>query len=313
VLFDMPRDPAELEQRIGRLDRVTRQRPIEIVYFRPAGGFEAELVRLYEEIGVLHQPLGGLERSLGRIAAVIEKAASAKATASLPRERLAAEIRAEVAERERAVYHHLHQGGYVASLGPGLLARVPADLDARHEEFVVRACALLGLEAAEKKGARAHYFELGASSVVDSLPGVPGGTRYLGTFDRQEAVVREELEFFASGHPLVEGLLAELEDGSRGRSALLELEGAGESGVALVTLVDSGGGRQALEAVDAITRRPRPDWVKLLVERRTDLQGVAPEAWREGLPRGVDWAAALRALADRAKPVRAAAGVRLKP
>jgi hypothetical protein len=53
--------------------------------------------------------------------------------------------------------------------------------------------------------------------------------------------------------------------------------------------------------------------VKLLVERRTDLQGVAPEAWREGLPRGVDWAAALRALADRAKPVRAAAGVRLKP
>ena len=45
--------------------------------FRPRGGFEAELVRFYEELGVLRQPLGGLERTLGRIAQAIREGEAA--------------------------------------------------------------------------------------------------------------------------------------------------------------------------------------------------------------------------------------------
>jgi ATP-dependent helicase HepA len=313
VLFDLPRDPADVEQRIGRLDRVTRQSPIEIVYFRPPGGFEAELLRLYEDIGILREPLGGLERTLGRIAAEIGKAEAdfARDEKALPRARLAALIRSEVAARERAVYHHLHQGGYAAALGRELLARVPPLLDALHETFVLGAAQLLGFETTEKKGVRAHYVELGGESVVDSLPGVPGGTRYLGTFDRAEAVVREELEFFASGHPLVEGLLAELEDGPRGRVALLELPGTGESGVMLFVLAGTGPLLHA-EAVDAVTLRPHEDWARRVVEGRRSLRGVTAEEWRErGLPRVL--AATVRALPSAPAEVRAAALVALTP
>jgi hypothetical protein len=34
----------------------------------------------------------------------------------------------------------------------------------------------------------------------------------VGTFDREEAVEDESIDFFASGHPLVEGVLAFVED-----------------------------------------------------------------------------------------------------
>jgi ATP-dependent helicase HepA len=314
VLFDLPRDPADVEQRIGRLDRVTRRRPIEILYFRPPAGFEAELARLYEAIGVLREPLGGLERTLGRIAEAIRQgeAEFTRSGRPLPCEELARELREEVAARERAVFHHLHQAGYEKALGDAILGRVPPDLDGLHERFVTEACALLGFETAEKAGSRSYYFELGADAIVDSLPGVPGGTRYLGTFDREEAVVREELEYFASGHPLIEGLLAELEDASRGRTALLELAGAGEAGLAFLLLLGSEGTVRA-EACDH-EGRPRPDWLPLLLARRRELRGLSRDEAERRLPAGLDWRASVeRASRRQREALRAVAAVWLVP
>jgi ATP-dependent helicase HepA len=141
---------------------------------------------------------------------------------------------------------------------------------------------------------------------------VPGGTRYLGTFDRGEAVVREELEYFASGHPLVEGLLAELEDGSRGRTALVELTGAGGSGLAFLLLVVSPGSVRA-EVCDH-EGRPRPDWMPLLLARRRDLRGLSRHEGERRLPPGLDWRASLEKAAGRlGEGLRAAAAVYLVP
>jgi len=63
VLFDLPWKPTVVEQRIGRLDRIGRRDPVEIVYFRPAGGIVADVVRLYESLGLFREPLAGLSRS----------------------------------------------------------------------------------------------------------------------------------------------------------------------------------------------------------------------------------------------------------
>ena len=38
VLFDLPWKPSVVEQRIGRLDRIGRRIPVDIVYFRPPAG-----------------------------------------------------------------------------------------------------------------------------------------------------------------------------------------------------------------------------------------------------------------------------------
>ncbi|HYG65601.1 MAG TPA: SNF2-related protein, partial [Thermoanaerobaculia bacterium] len=48
VLFDLPWNPAVVEQRIGRLDRIGRTRPTEIVYFRPPAGLGRAVTALHE-------------------------------------------------------------------------------------------------------------------------------------------------------------------------------------------------------------------------------------------------------------------------
>src|SRR5262249_49433117 len=141
----------------------------------------------------------------------------------LPIEELVAEVREAARAKQRAVYHHLHSEGYRSEYAEGILSRVPAALDDAMKRFVLDACAIHGLHFVERKGVKTFYVEFGSDALVEHLPGVAGGTRFLGTFDRGEAVEKEELEFFASGHPLVEGLFGELEDGSRGRVALVKL------------------------------------------------------------------------------------------
>lgn len=340
VLFDLPRDPAQVEQRIGRLDRVTRRRPIEIVYFRPRGGFEAELVRLYEGIGLFEQPLGGLERSLRGVELEIRKAEKGwSAGRRLAHDALVREVRAAAEARERGVYHHLHAGGYHQGLAAGILSRVPPTLDAQMERFVIDACDLFGFDTAEKAGARTWYVEFGTGALIDHLPGVPGDARFLGTFDRAEAVAREELDFFASGHPLVEALFGELHDGPRGRVALLDVPGAGQPGLGLLA-IGSVSGRPPAGAVPLVAHepdgplvalavdlegRPRPEWARVVLSQAQAgaLRALARDQWLAGLADGGfieddhDWPDLCQAqLADvvgKLQRLEAVAAFRLRP
>ena len=138
----------------------------------------------------------------------------------MPVDEIAAEVRAAAQARQTAVFHHLHAGGYRAEEAEGILARIPKELDASMERFVLEAADLFGFDTAARPGVKTWYVEFGSDALIEHLPGVAGGSRYLGTFSRSEAVAREELDFFASGHALVEGIFQELEDGARGRSAL---------------------------------------------------------------------------------------------
>ena len=95
---------------------------------------------------------------------------------------------------------------YRPEMAAGILARVPADLDALNQDVVVAACERLGLRRRAPRAAGASSrSSFGNEALVDSLPGVPGGSSFVGTFDREEAVEDETLDFFASGHPLGRG------------------------------------------------------------------------------------------------------------
>ena len=123
-----------------------------------------------------------------------------------------------------AAYQQLHRDPYRADMAAGILARVPAELDALNEEVVVTACIGLGFTIEHPRGRRIFAIELGNNALVDGLPGVAGGSSYVGTFDREEAVERETIDFFASGHPLVEGIFAHFEDSALGRVVRFEVE-----------------------------------------------------------------------------------------
>jgi len=216
ILFDLPWKPTVVEQRIGRLDRIGRRIPVEIVYFRPPRGMGADVVRLFETLGVFREPLAGLEPQLAHVEGALEEIALDPG-ASLTDERLdqlIADARAARTRIREAAYQQLHRDPYRAEMAEGILARVPAELDALTERVVTDACTRLGFRVEHVRGRRTFAIEFGNEAVVDSLPGVPGGSAFVGTFDREEAVEDETVDFFASGHPLVEGILAYFEDNS---------------------------------------------------------------------------------------------------
>ena len=300
VLFDLPWNPAAVEQRIGRLDRIGRTRPVEIVTFQPPSGLGRDIERLYTAIGLFREPLGGVERELAEVQAGLEAAID---EGGLGADRLAGLVTRVGAARTRvreAAWHELHREPFRPELGPGILARLPADLESLTEEVVRTACERYGFEAEPGRGRRVWGFEFSTRAFIDHLPGVPAGGRFLGTFDRETAVGDEGLDFFASGHPLVEGVLAELEDGPRGRVALLDVDlpevPDGGERIGLLAISRDGARLEAV-ALDA-EGRPRPDWARRLLTRPLRTRRVVPEAWTAR----PDWAERIQDLAARLDP-----------
>ncbi|MCG8591123.1 MAG: SNF2-related protein [Proteobacteria bacterium] len=287
VHFDLPQDPTWLEQRIGRLDRIGRDRPVEIVYFRHEGA-SPDLARLYERLGLFARPSAGLDAALAGVAA---RLAEAGPGAELDVEALAE----EVATAREALGQDLRDVFYPDAYRPEQAARVldlvPPELEARTREFCTAAAGDLGFDVVDKGGEARFYVEFGAGAKIDALPGLKGGQRFLGTFDREEAVGVDELDFFASGHPLVEALLSELDDGHRGRAALVELPDDAVDVPGLLAVYEVGPGYAV--RVIAADGEPRPDWVAPILAALPRARTGRPAKW--GL--GSGWADGIRALA----------------
>lgn len=307
VLFDLPWKPTIVEQRIGRLDRIGRRLPVDIVYFRPPAGIGADVVRLFETLGLFREPLAGLEPQLAHVEGALEELAL-DPTAVLTDarlERLIEDARAARTRIREAAYQQLHRDPYRADMAAGILARVPPQLDALVESVVVKASLRLGFGAERMRGRQRFGIEFGNEAIVDSLPGVPGGSSWVGTFDREEAVEDETIDFFASGHPLVEGVLAHLEESADGRVAHLAIANAPQRGEG-IAVVYKEGPRFEVVAVDS-GGRDRPDWVAAFHARPPRLQPLPRE-----LSDTVDWAGLvgrLRGCFDARRQPHAVAGV----
>jgi ATP-dependent helicase HepA len=169
----------------------------------------------------------------------------------------------------------VYRDGYDASQAEALLALVPPDLQTHMRRFCLGAANDLGMRIVEKGGDALYYLELGTSLTVENIPGVPDESRWLGTFDREEALQKDELDFFASGHPLVEGLLLELEDGVRGRATMFSIASSELKGAGLLCVFKDGPDWQAL--VFDTKGEPRPEWVPKLLEALGRAKPAKPE------------------------------------
>jgi ATP-dependent helicase HepA len=306
VLFDLPWKPTVVEQRIGRLDRIGRRIPVEIVYFRPAGGIGADVVRLFEALGLFREPLAGLEPQLAHIERSLEELAldPAGSLTDASLERLIADASEARTRVREAAWQQLHRDPYRAGMAPGILGRVPFELDALTERVVVSASARLGFGVERMRGRSKFAIELGNEALVDSLPGVPGGSSFVGSFDREEAVQDESIDYFASGHPLVEGLLVSLDDSQEGRVAYIEVSGH-DRNAGLVAIYREGLLFDVV-ALDA-DGKLHPEWCASLRHGRARVSPVRSEQGRR-----IDWAAVVRRAGARLEPARrpyAVAGV----
>ena len=283
VLFDLPWDPMVVEQRIGRLDRIGRDRDVEVLYFRPSSGLSAVVAELYERLESFERPLGAFEKELASVETAIEQLAVEVLAAGDIRERdqLLEQAQSRFADLledahrayelvTESAHHELHRDPYRREYADGILARVPMELQDTLKDIVLRGSHELGLQVEEHREGKRYSIELDPRARVDSLPFVGKEGSFLGSFDRLEAVGDETIDFFASGHPLVEGLLAHMDDAKFGRTALFFLEAPDEKSkgfglLAAYKTTDGAGasGGYELRAIDS-KGNERPDWVKLV-------------------------------------------------
>jgi ATP-dependent helicase HepA len=143
------------------------------------------------------------------------------------------------------------------------------------ERVVVRAASGLGFRVEQVRGRSAYAIEFGNEALVDSLPGVPGGSSFVGSFDREYAVEDESIDFFASGHALVEGLLAHVEDDRRGRVARLAVRIPGQGGTGVIAVCKDGPEIEVLAFDDE--GRARPGWAEAFRQGPLEAQKMKPE------------------------------------
>jgi ATP-dependent helicase HepA len=234
-----------------------------VIYFVPRSGIGADVVRSLEALGVFRAPLSGPETDFGRLTTVLEEVADS-VDATLEASSLTAlldEWQSRRSLAREAALQALHQRPFRQAMAPDLLRRIPPSLDTVTESAVIETCERLGLAIEQVRGRRAYAIELSGGAVVDSLPGVPGGSSFVGTFDREEAVTREDLDFFASGHPLVEGLLSHMDESPMGRAGVVTLRTGDRrhAGIAVVYADEAG---HEMVAFDEHGNR-RDDWATL--------------------------------------------------
>ena len=256
VHYDLPWSPAMVEQRIGRLDRIGQSRAVEIHVFDVEGTFAADVLALLaDSVGVFEETVGGLDGVLEDVEGTLTELVLVDAAA---RKRYARELGKKVSEARAQVkraYDPLldlrsfdrpavaalveraqHRMGIEMdedaseNLEDSLWA-VARDLDERLEETVGELARKVGLGVDTDDLVEAFQcaFHFGHALNVEALPGLNAleDKTVLGTFWRDSAVEQEEIEYFATGHPIVEALFGFLRDGPYGRSGMRYLEQRG--------------------------------------------------------------------------------------
>jgi ATP-dependent helicase HepA len=242
VLFDLPGDPGILEQRIGRLDRIGRRGDVHIHVPYVSGTAHEVLFRWYHEgfdafrntvLGaeafheLLHEELQATCSELNEdsVAALILKT---RDTAAHVRETL---------EKGRDRLLEIH--GNRTALAGDLIAEIhEADADTLLEEYLEDVFDHFGLDAQETAVRRGHLVVPGERMLLDAFPGIPEEGLAL-TYDRGEALAREDMAFVSLDHPLVRtavDLVLEDEDGRSVFVAWQDVpvrEGFRRSGIAL--------------------------------------------------------------------------------
>ncbi|MBL8937258.1 MAG: DEAD/DEAH box helicase family protein [Archangium sp.] len=245
VHYDLPWSPATVEQRIGRLDRIGQTQNVDIHVFDVEGTFSADVLAvLRDAVGVFGETVGGLDAVLEEVEPKLTELALAPAK---DRAEYVKELKDKVSAArkqvkqaydplldlrsfdevavtelvERAEKRIDHEAGDDESLDDRLLG-LARDLDERLEENITELGERLGIrvDTDQEVDAFQAAFHFGHALSVEALPGfdITEERTVLGTFWRDTAVEQEEIEYFATGHPLVESLFGFVKDGPFGRN-----------------------------------------------------------------------------------------------
>ena len=263
VNYDLPWSPATMEQRIGRLDRIGQIQPVDIHVFDVRGTLASDVLSLLADaVGVFGETVGGLDAVLEEVEGrILDLALAGDAERVEYRTTLAARVAEARSAIRRAYDPLLDERSFDREAVQALVERAAAridleldpedsledglwaiarDLDERLEESVTELARRVGIgvDTDEQVDAFQCAFHFGHALKVEALPGLQLGEErtVLGTFWRDTAVEQEEIDFFATGHSIVEALFGFLRDGPYGRNGCRAIQHRGPAARGLEVL-----------------------------------------------------------------------------
>jgi ATP-dependent helicase HepA len=232
VLFDIPLDPDLVEQRIGRLDRIGQRGIVQIhAPFVRGSGQEVLLRWLDEGVNALRQPTLAAHALLERFGERVRALALA-ASHTMPEDlwRATDEIIAETIEAQAELSSRVEKGRdrllEMASLrrdvaDPLIESVRQLDADLALEDYFLRILEHFHVYAEEHEPRRYLLNPDGTQS--PEFPSLDSGEVVL-TFDREDALVREDLTFATRDHPLLGDAMEALLASHTGNAAFAMLD-----------------------------------------------------------------------------------------
>ncbi|MBB3141603.1 RNA polymerase-associated protein RapA [Halomonas organivorans] len=236
VMFDLPLHPDQLEQRIGRLDRIGQRHAIELHVPVFAGSPGEQLLRWYQEgmdaFSAPHGLGGELYEAFGdALADALLDAESLDEVITETRELFDRRL----AERDAGRNRLLELNACRPQRAEATIAAIrELDEDRALRRYIDQALDIFGVDARDLGGDIQHLVP--GPQMLDGLPGlVKGEDGFSATFSRQRALARDDVQHLSWEHPLTREMMGRILDGTMGNTALALLKHPSIPGGRLMT------------------------------------------------------------------------------
>ncbi|WP_163577713.1 RNA polymerase-associated protein RapA [Halomonas faecis] len=225
VMFDLPLHPDQLEQRIGRLDRIGQRHAIElhVPVFEASPG--EQLLRWYRDgMDAFSSPHGIGSEIFDAFGDALADALLDDAALDEVIEETRALFESRLAERDAGRNRLLEWGACRSERAEAVAAEIH-ELDEDHAlpRYLDLALDIFGVDSQELGGGIQHL--VAGPQMLDGLPGLAKGEEgFSATFSRSRALARDDVQRLSWEHPLLREMMGRILDGTMGNTALALLE-----------------------------------------------------------------------------------------
>ena len=219
VNYDLPWNPMRVEQRIGRVDRIGQEKPIQIFNFRVRDTIEERILEVLDErIGIFKDAVGGLEPILGRaeedIRAALRKGAERR---DEELEKVGRRYEREVERARRADSEladmNVDTSPYREEIRKLIGKASAVTVSQEHVDLLLRKLLSTANARVTRPGDGNHFPEgqrrvdFGPPFTEEHRELLNGQEQRLVCFDPKISVDSASVEYFGFGHPIVDALV----------------------------------------------------------------------------------------------------------